>query len=467
MTSAEITVKPRVLVVDDDAEFLQGIRLYLEDDYAVRVSVSGEDAIRIQREGWPDVILLDIEFPGMDGIAALEELRKVDSSVPVIMVTAHEEVRLVVEAMRKGAYQYVSKAENPALLAELISKALRHWRLEKKCEYLTYRREAIRGVEGAFVVGPAEASKSLLREIETSAGADVGVLVHGETGTGKELVARLIHQKSDRADGPFVAVDVPALPSQLLESELFGHEKGAFTGAVNKRIGAFEAASGGTIFLDEISEMPLSLQPKLLRALQQRTVRRLGSSWTSEVKCDVRVICATNRNLESMVAQGKFRADLYARLRIVEINVPPLRERRGDIRVLAQHFIEKHRAKTGARVMSISEEVLREFQSREWPLNVRELENEIVAAMVRARGTTLSMRDLSKRAGESSGGKAMLTYAEAKSQVVTGFKREYLRRALDEAHGVVNQAARRAGLSQASFRKMMKQAGLSPKRKPD
>lgn len=459
MSARETATKKRILLVDDNLDFSEETGLILEKDFEVRTCRRAEEGIEIHREGWPDLILLDIELPGMDGIAALGEIRRQDTTTPVIMVTVHEDISGVVEAMRKGAYHYVSKAQGPDILLETIHGALRHSELERSYEYFGGRLEESRG-GGSLVLGPGAASRRLLTELEHAARADVSVLITGETGTGKELVAKEIHARSVRSSKPFVPVDIASLPETLVESSLFGHEKGAFTGATTRRRGAFEAAEGGTVFLDEVAEIPLSIQVRLLRVLQEKSFRRLGGFGAPETKANVRILASTNKELQTMAARREFRSDLFYRLNVMRIEVPPLRERPEDLPVLARHFIEKHHVATGSLVTDISEELIRDYQRRDWPGNVRELENTIVAGMVRAQGSILGPVPDGARAG-GPGSRPVPPYPVARERALEDFKRAYLERVLEMAGGVVNQAARLAGLSQSSFRKMMKDVGLS------
>jgi len=450
----------RVLIADDDLQFAKETEILLRNEYAVRICSSAEEAIQIQQEGWPDIILLDIKFPGMDGIAALEEIRGCDDSVPVIMLTVYEDIRLVVDAMRKGAYHYVSKAEDSSLLLETIAGALRHRQLQRRCAYLDMHFEEIRGTEGDMIIGPSPASRSLLDDIEKVAATDVGVLIQGETGVGKELVARLIHQKSARRGGPFTPVLVAEWAETMIESHLFGHEKGAFTGAVKRGIGVFEVASGGTILLDEVGDIPLDIQPKLLRVLREKRFKRLGGLDLPEIRCDVRVIAATNRDLEEMVAKKEFRKDLYSRLKVLELRIPPLRERREDIPALVAYFLEKHRVATGCKATRVSDELLKVFQKRPWPLNIPELEHEMIRAMINATGEAITLKDVERTRDAAGAGHEIRPYKAAKYEAVAEFKRRYIKRALEEAGGVVNRAARLAGLPPSSFRKMMRDSGV-------
>ena len=458
MVEAPKSARARVLIADDNKDFIDQITIMIERDYLVRSCSSAEEAVEIAGNDWPDIVLLDIHFPGgMDGISALKLIKQHDPSIPVIMLTHDEGVRLIVESMREGAYNYIAKSEDPSLLFEAIRAGLRHRMAEKTTAYLDREIGRMRGTGGKLILGSSPASRALLEEIERAASSDVDVLIAGQTGTGKELVAREIHRRSGRGAGPLIAADVAALPETMVESSLFGHEKGAFTGAGAKSIGAFEAASGGTIFLDEIGNLALGFQAKLLRVLQERSFRRLGGFRDAEITCDVRVLAATNKDLGAMVKAGDFREDLYYRINVYEIVVPPLADRRDDIPALADYFVRKHHAETGARVTGISEDAIGVLMSRPWPGNVRQLEHAIKSAMVRARYEVVRPVDLGTPPAETTEATEKFpSYHEAKARAQADFKRKYLEDLMKEAKGVVNEAARIAGLPPSSLRKMLR-----------
>lgn len=466
MNSNAAPARPRILVADDNPDYIKDMEILLGRDFTVRTCTTAEQAQTIHRQGWPSLILLDIEFPGRDGLEALEDMVGHDVSIPVIILTSHEDYRLAAAAMRKGAFYFLGKTQDPAILVETIRAALRHNEALKRCTYLEQQLEKIRGTAASLVLGPSEASQNLRAEIERAAAVDVGVLIVGETGSGKELVARLIHQKSPRGSGPFEPVELHSEPETLIASKLFGHEAGAYSGATARRIGAFEAAQGGSVLLDEVGDIPLSLQATLLRVLQDKVVMRLGSHGGSGIVCDVRFMAATFRDLEQMVADGEFREDLYHRLRVLTIEVPPLRERREDIPLLVQHFLQKYREATSSTVTTVAPAAIRILCQRRWKGNVRQLENVIAAAMVRARGTTLApehveagrQMDLADEAEDAR--LELAPYHDARQVALSAFKKEYLARAMALTGGVVNQAARLAGLPQASFRKMMREVGV-------
>ncbi len=393
----------------------------------------------LYRDGWPDVVLLDIEFPDHDGLEVLQELQAIDAGIPVVMLTSHTGIPLVVAAMRAGAVNFVAKAQtSPDIVQETVRHAVRQMAARRRLHYLEHQLDEIKGTGHTQVLGDSQASARLQANLEMAAKADVDVLILGETGTGKELAARWIHQNSRRAGGPFVAEDLCSIPETLLGSALFGHEKGAFTGAVSRRIGAFEAARDGTLMLDEIGEIPVGTQASLLRVLQNREVHRLGSDPKAGVRCDVRVIAATHRDLEAMVADHEFRQDLYYRLKVLTVRMPPLRERRDDIPLLVEHFVAKHKVATGTSVERVAPAAMNRLQEYHWPGNIRNLEHTLQEALLRARGRELEAADvdlalgLEPRADEpgATGEDVFLAYHEARQRTMTVWQRDYLLEAL-------------------------------------
>jgi two-component system response regulator AtoC len=385
------------------------------------------------------------------------------------MLTSHSGIPLVVAAMRAGAVNFVAKAQSPPeIVLETVRQALRQSDTSRRLSYLEDRLDDIKGTGHTQVLGESEASARLREDLELAARADLDVLLLGETGTGKELAARWIHQNSRRARGPFVAEDLCSIPESLLGSALFGHEKGAFTGAVSRRIGAFEAARAGTLMLDEIGEIPLSTQSSLLRVLQNREIHRLGADPSTTIACDVRVIAATHQDLQRMVDDGDFREDLYYRLKVLAVRMPPLRERREDIPPLVRHFLEKHQVATGTPIESVSDAAMTRLQQHVWPGNIRDLENTLLEALIRGRGRILEAALVDRILGgdpgdhpvEDAAEDAFPTYHEARQRTMTRWQREYLQEALRRADNVVNQAARLVDISPNSFRNMMRKLGI-------
>jgi DNA-binding NtrC family response regulator len=382
--------RPVILVVDDDAGVRDSFKLILEDHYDVRDVPDGPSALEVVRRSQVDLVLLDIRLPGMDGIEVLERIKAIDEGVEVILVTAVKTVRTAVAAMKLGAFDYLTKPFEEDELLSLSRRALERRALEREVAYLRSELERTRDVQE--IVGQHPAMEKLQGLIGQVARTSTTVLVTGESGTGKELVARAIHRQGSRRDQPFVPVNPAAIAESLIESELFGHEKGAFTGAHQRKLGKFELAQGGTLFLDEIGTLRAELQAKLLRVLQEREIERVGG--TRALPIDVRVIAATNTNLKEAVGRGAFRDDLYYRLNVVQIVVPPLRERIADVPLLVEHFIRRDRRRFNKRVEGLSTEALTALQAYRWPGNVRELENVIERCVVLADGPIVGLNDL-------------------------------------------------------------------------
>jgi two-component system nitrogen regulation response regulator GlnG len=372
----------RILIVDDEESVRWVLKKALEKEglEAVLAKDAAEAFSRLQ-EGNIAAVLMDIRMPGMSGLDALEKIQKEGRNVPIIIMTAQSTMQNAIEAMRRGAYDYITKPFDLDEVSILVKKALDVRHLSEEVD--TLRAEVREKYEGGLV-GATSAMQEIYKTIGRVAESDATVLIHGESGTGKELVARAIHFHSKRSGRPFIAVNSAAIPSELLESELFGHEKGSFTGAVARKLGKFEAAAGGTLFLDEIGDMSLSLQGKLLRVLQEREFERVGG--TEPIRTDVRVIAATHHNLEKMVRENKFREDLFYRLNVIQINIPPLRKRKDDIISLAEHFLRKYQPGKGGGTKVFTPETLKALRAYDWPGNVRELENAVQRAVTLAQG---------------------------------------------------------------------------------
>lgn len=376
-----------ILVVDDDDLVLESLRMVLKEaGHKVRAVNSPRKALSLLEKGDYDLVITDMRMPEMSGIEFLEKVKEKDQGLPVIMITAYGTVDTAVTAMKKGASDYIMKPFSADELEVVVEKALEAHRLREENVRLKELVRCQAEVDEEFI-GESAPIKALKRELEKIARSDATVLVMGETGTGKELIARRIHALSQRAEGPYVRVNCAAIPDTLVEAELFGHEKGAFTGAVYTRKGKFELAHGGTILLDEIGEMPLHLQAKLLRVLQEGEVDRIGGS--SPVKVDVRVVATTNRDLAQEVKEGRFREDLFFRLNVVPIYVPPLRERKEDIPLLAEAFLRRYSRKMGKEIKGITDSAMKTLLDYDWPGNVRELENCIHRAVVLCEGSYL------------------------------------------------------------------------------
>jgi two-component system response regulator AtoC len=465
----------RVLVIDDDP----GVREYLEalvsrQGYEACAVPSGEEALRTLEKTRPDLVTLDVVLEGMDGLETLRQLKKRLPDVPVVMLSGHGQARTIVEAMRLGASDFLRKPFEVEELELAFQKALENRALRREVEAL---RGRARSEHDLLIHGGDDGKMKDVREIiEQVADTDITVLVRGESGTGKELVARSVHQLSGRSDKPFVKVNCAALPSELLESELFGFEKGAFTGAQKRKLGKFEYANKGTIFLDEIGEMSPALQAKLLQVLQDGEFSRLGGE--SDVKVDTRIIAATNRNLEEAVQQGEFREDLYYRLNVVMVHLPPLRERRGAIPLLADHFLRRFGEQYGKEVRSLSPGTMQRFMDYQWPGNVRELENmvrrmivlgneEAVLAEIARRepprgeaSDSVGLVDLAALGAElaEDGGVDLKAISKRAAQVA---EKRVIERVLQRTRWNRKEAAERLQISYKALLYKMKENGLS------
>ena len=457
----------KILIVDDEEAARYGMSRALRN-YTIAEAASVDEARRRVAAEKPDLIILDINLPGTSGLEYLKELSSQETAPPVVMITAHGSERTAVEAIKSGAYDYLAKPFEVDDLRLVVKNALEAAALRRENARL---REELKAARGAGdLMGSSDQMRKVYDLISKVAATDVTVLIHGESGTGKELAARAIHdQSAHRRNGDFIAMNCAALPSELIESELFGHEKGAFTGAATQRKGKFEMAGGGTVFLDEIGDMSLNTQAKLLRVLEERKVERLGGS--QPIPVDVRVISATNRDLASAVATEKFRADLYYRLRVVQIDLPPLRRHKEDIPLLAEHFLGICSEKYKLKCVAISADAMKRLVAYNWPGNVRELRNAIERSAVLADGTSLSADDLPPEIGDlrpsaplpAQAGEEVIEipfnsdYREAKRD----FERMYIERVLGESGGNVTRAAERIGMHRQSLQQKLKELGLS------
>jgi len=386
-----VMAQPKVLVVDDEAN----IRMVLcevlrREGLAPEQCSNGADALdRVRTEAY-DIVIMDVRMPRMDGITALKEMMQVRPETVVLIITAHGSEKTALEAIEAGAYDYFTKPFDINEVRVVVRRAAERIRLLKSLR--AAREEATSRYSFDRIVGQSDGMRELFDNLMRVMDTDVSVLITGESGTGKELVAAALHHNSPRRNGPFIKVNTVAIPETLLESEMFGHERGSFTGAFQQKIGKVEAANGGTLFLDEIGDMPLSLQAKLLRVLQEREITRVGS--TKSLKVNIRVVCATNRDLLKCVEQGEFREDLYYRINVLPVHIPPLRHRREDIPLLLDHFIQAYNPKLGKSIKAVSPEVLDRFLNYPWPGNVRELENIVQRMMLMARGDMVEEEDL-------------------------------------------------------------------------
>jgi len=450
-------IRPVVLVVDDDTGLRESFRLILEDEYDVLEAADGAQALDTLRTTQVDLVLLDIRLPDIDGIAVLEQIKAFDDHMEVILVTAVQTVRTAVAAMKLGAFDYVTKPFEEDDILPLVHRAIEKRALSREVVYL--RSELARRLDFEELVGRTPQMQRLYQLIESVARTRVTVLILGESGTGKELIARAIHRQGATRDGPFVPVNVAAIADGLLESELFGHEKGAFTNALQKKLGKFELAHGGTLFLDEIVTLRIDLQAKILRVLQEREIERVGG--TRRIKIDVRVLAATNADPKRAVQGGALREDLYYRLNVVQINAPPLRERREDIPLLVEHFLRKYSQEFHKRIVGVAPAALEVFQAYSWPGNVRELQNIVERAVALVEGSTIDVKDLPldlllPDRGARAEGSDELPLKEAREQ----FERQLILQALERVQWNRTQAARLLGMHRNSLKAKLEAWGI-------
>lgn len=385
-----------ILIIDDDDQLrISFERLLREEGYGVCTAASGEAGIRMIADAIPDMVLLDVRLPGINGLEAFRQIHQIEPKLPVIIMTAFGTTETAIEATKMGAFDYVIKPFDIPNMLSAIRQALEAGRFMRS----PVDMDASPGkIQGEAIIGKSPAMQEVYKAIGRVSATDATVLIRGESGSGKELVARALYQHSGRSEKPFLVINCVAIPDTLLESELFGYEKGAFTGATHRRLGKIEQASGGTVFLDEIGDMPLNLQAKMLRLLQEKSIERLGGRETIPV--DVRIIAATNRDLEHLITSGQFREDLYYRLKVITIWLPPLRERTGDIPLLTDYFLTRFAAELGIENPGITREAMSMLVSSPWPGNIRELSNTLQKALIFNRGAPLSLADITQAAGD-------------------------------------------------------------------
>ena len=440
-----MTANERILVVDDEEQMRDLLAKVLErKGYQVSVCGDGAEALAFLEREPADLVITDVRMPGLNGMEALRAIKELNPEIVVLIMTAFGSIDQAVQAVKEGAYDYINKPFKIDEILLTIEKALAERRLRH--EVATLRQELRTRYHFENLIGKSRAMQEVFGLLEQVAGSRSTVMVYGKSGTGKELVAKAIHYNSPRSAKAFVAVNCAAIPAELLESELFGHEKGAFTGAIATKVGKFELATGGTLFLDEIGHMRLDLQAKILRALQEREIERVGGTRT--IKIDVRILAATNRDLRKAIEEGTFREDLYYRLNVVPITLPPLRQRREDIPLLVEHFIGKYNREFARKVKGFSAGATAALYQYDWPGNVRELENVIERAVALAQSETISLRDLPLEISILGGDviediqKAGLTLREARSH----FERQYILNILDRVQWNQTEAARVLGL---------------------
>ena len=465
----------RILLIEDDASLASNLcDVLTEDGFEVTVCNRGDEGLSRASNEEHDVVLTDLRLPGLGGLELVRQVHDTQPRLPVVLMTAHGTIETAIEATKLGAYDYLQKPFEMRALITVLQRAADAGRLMREPVTLPDASAAGR----TALVGNSRAMQEVYKEIGRIAARPITVLIRGETGTGKELIARAVYQHSTRAKAPFIAINCAAIPENLLESELFGHERGAFTGADQRRIGRFEQANRGTLFLDEIGDLPVNTQVKLLRVLQQQTFQRVGG--TEVISVDVRVIAATHRNLEGMIRQGKFREDLFHRLNVVCLQLPPLRERRQDIPLLIQHFLTKFAGDFGIANPTISSEALAILQAHSWPGNVRELENMTCRLLLAARGLSIDADAVREtlavpHAESTPAGVSFTAYAsdllaraskgelqDAHARMLAEAEREVLTQAITLAEGNQAKAARWLGLARLTLREKLKHLGLHP-----
>jgi DNA-binding NtrC family response regulator len=441
----------KILIADDEQSITSGLSAILSDEgYAVEVASDGQKALERLSADRYGVVLADLKMPKLDGLALLRELQAKQIPTECIIITGAGTVETAVDAMRQGAYDYIEKpltAEKLNRLKALIPKALEKFAVQQKNRELASRLEGL--THYGELTGQSEVMREVYNIIDKVAPSTASVLILGESGTGKELVARAVHAKSERARGPFFALNCAALPKEILENELFGHEKGAFTGSTNEKPGAFEMASGGTIFLDEVAEMSPDIQVKLLRALETKMVRRLGGK--KEIHVDIRIVAATNRDLQQALSEGELREDLYYRLAVVQIDLPPLRERMEDIKLLGNEFLERFATQNGKGISGFDDAAWSWIVSYHWPGNVRELKNAVERAVIMSRGDKIDLNDIMPRHLRTSGEMPMSVSIPVGASM-SDAKRQVVLRTFASNGGDLARTAKMLGMSEGEVR---------------
>jgi putative PEP-CTERM system response regulator len=445
-------MKPALLLVDDERNTREGLARALRRNYRVLLADSAMAALEVMETETPEAVLTDLRMPGMDGLTLVRRVLARDPQPVCILLTAYGNVETAVEAMKNGAYDFLTKPVNLDQLEVVLKRAIESKRLESSNRELRQQLDSKYGMQN--IIGQSGAMEAVFDTVRQVAPSRATVLIQGESGTGKELVAHALHQMSPRVKNPFVAVHCAALPDTLLESELFGHEKGAFTGAQERRKGRFELADGGTLFLDEIGEIESPTQVKLLRVLEERNFERLGGM--EKVEVDTRLLAATNRDLKQMVEEGTFREDLYFRLNVVQITLPPLRRRREDIPLLLHHFLENFRAENGKEIEGFTPDALEMLTAYRWPGNIRELRNLVERMVVLSRSDKLTMRDVPVEIREDREAKGSVSVGPLKGATsMEQAERTMIIKALEDNKGNRTKAAEQLGISRRTLHRKL------------
>ncbi len=442
----QMNKQANILIIDDDEAILDSCRQVLnKEGFTVKMAKNGTEGLQLFHKEFFHIVLCDLKMPGMDGMEVVRRIKEKSPETPIVVITGFGSIESAVEAMREGAFHYMSKPFSPQELRIITKKALGNRNLLLENIYL--RGELESKIEFDMVVGDSKVMEKVLDLVKQVSASDSTVLLTGESGTGKEMLAREIHNHSPRKSGPFVVVDCGALVETLFESELFGHVKGSFTGAHETKHGRFEVANGGTVFLDEISNISLNIQAKLLRAIQEREVTRVGSS--KPIKVDVRIIAATNENLSCAVKEGKFREDLFYRLSVVPIHLPPLRQRKEDIPMLVEHFLAKYNKRMKKQISSINRDILKALLEYDWPGNIRELENTIERAVVLSKADEIKSEDLLYHGISSAS--SILTLMIGKDKSLEDIEKEYIKAVLQAHHWNKSQTAGILGIDRKTL----------------
>ncbi|MCA9671302.1 MAG: sigma-54-dependent Fis family transcriptional regulator [Myxococcales bacterium] len=454
----------KILIIDDNETIRFGLRQVIKKmDHEVLVASGGAEGLALFKKNEVDFVITDLKMDGVDGVEVLRAVHESDPDCPAMIITAFGTVETAVEAMKLGAFDFLQKPFTPEVVRLKVQRALEMRQARRAAQKLASENDYLREEsEARFgeLVGAAPSMKQVFRVIEKVAPTDSSVFVSGESGTGKELVARAIHQRSQRKDGPFIKVNCGALTDTLLESELFGHEKGAFTGAVKRRLGRFELADGGTLFLDEVGDVSPALQTKLLRVLQEQEFERVGGE--STISVNVRVLSATNKDLQAEVREGRFREDLYYRLHIVPLRIPPLRERREDIPLLAHHFVDKLAPRTNPSIERIEDDALGRLMAYHWPGNVRELENAIEQALVFADGASIAVGALPEFLRGGSDDTLSIPKGQMSlPEILEDLERQLILKAFKDADGVKTETARKLGIKTSALYYKLDKYGIS------